>query len=82
MTEWTRSNLEDLRLWALSDRLPPGFSSEDLAAVVELALKGQVESKLLEQVKRLEAENRSLEKENEELADRNDDLLGQLRSNI
>ena len=75
MTEWTRSNLEDLRLWALSDRLPPGFSSEDLAAVVELALKGLEESKLLEQVERLEAENRSLEKENEELADLNNDLL-------
>ena len=75
MTEWTRSNLEDLRLWALSDRLPPGFSSEDLAAVVELALEGLEESKLLEQVERLEAENRSLEKENEELADLNNDLL-------
>ena len=75
MTEWTRSNLEDLRLWALSDRLPPGFSLEDLAAVAELALKGLAESKLLEQVKQLEAENRSLEKENKELADLNNDLL-------
>ena len=82
MTEWTRSNLEDLRLWALSDRLPPGFSSEDLAAVVELALKGLAESKLLEQVKRLEEENRSLEKENDGLSDRNDDLWQQLQEYV
>jgi hypothetical protein len=38
-TKWSASTLRDLRLWLITERLPPGVTLEDLAEVAEIASK-------------------------------------------
>lgn len=35
---WHAATLEDLRLWLLSERLPPGVDFDDLVLVVDMAI--------------------------------------------
>ena len=63
MKKWDQSSLEDLRLWALSSRLPPGFSMEALVEVVELAICGLEQEDLREKLEESEREREALERE-------------------
>jgi hypothetical protein len=38
-SKWSASTLRDLRLWLITERLPPGVTFEDLAEAAEMAAK-------------------------------------------
>jgi hypothetical protein len=59
----TRPDLEDCRAWLLREQLPPGWSFDEIVAIVDYALEGDAEA-----LKYLKEENEDLKAELEVLA--------------
>lgn len=75
---WNPSRLRDLRLWLISERLPPDVSFDELAEVVEIAEENAELADLQHKLCVAEEENQELEEENQELQQENEDLRERL----
>ena len=82
---WSTQALEDLRLWLISERLPPEVGFSEIVEIVELAVKADgrdevdeeladVKKELEEEVERREAAEQEIEKLKDELAELKDEL--------